>query len=180
MSKTGPGKKAPADGLTKAIDPQMAAFEQAVHLFHNREFAAAMPLFAEAAKGSNLDIGQTAHLHARMCQQRLGTMPQPSLATAEDYYSYGLALTNQRKLAEAEKALLTATELAPGADHIHYALALARGLQNNYRGAAESLFRAIELQPANRSAARADADFHEALQHSPLRELVYSEKIAGR
>lgn len=180
MSKTGPGKKAPADGRTKAIDPQMAAFEQAVQLFHNREFAAAMPLFTEAAKGSNLDIGQAAQLHVRMCQQRLGAMTQPSLASAEDYYTYGLALTNQRKLAEAEKALQTAAGLAPAADHIHYALALARGLQANYRGAAESLSRAIELQPSNRVAARADADFHEALKHSPLRELVYSEKIAGR
>ena len=105
MSKTGPGKKAPADGPTKAIDPQMAAFEQAVQLFHHREFAAAMPLFTEAANGANLEVGQTAQLHVRMCQQRLGAMTQPSLASAEDYYTYGLALTNQRKLAEAEKAL---------------------------------------------------------------------------
>lgn len=180
MSKSGPSKKAPAHSPAKAVDPQLAAFEEAVQLFHRREFAAAMPLFVEAGKGPNLDVGQTAQMHARMCQQRLGNSAEPALTSAEDYYTYGLALTNQRKLAAAETALTKGAGLAPGADHIHYALALARGLQGNYRGAAESLARAIEIQPANRAAARTDADFQEALQHSPVRELVYSEKIAGR
>jgi tetratricopeptide (TPR) repeat protein len=179
MSKPGPSKNAPAKAPAKVVDPQLAAFEEAMHLFHRREFAAAMPLFAQAGQGPNLDIGQTAQMHTRMCQQRLGASQQPTLVTAEDYYTYGLALTNQRKVAEAEKALAKAAALAPRADHIHYALALARGLQGNYPGAAESLSRAIEIQPGNRAAARADADFHEVLQHSPVRELVYSEKIAG-
>ena len=47
------------------------------------------------------------------------------------------------------------------------------------KNAAESLAKAIEIQPGNRKAARSDSDFHEVLQHSPVRELVYSEKIAG-
>ncbi len=179
MSKPGPSKNAPAQTPAKVVDPQLAAFEEAMQLFHRREFAAAMPLFSQAGQGPNLDVGQTAQMHARMCQQRLGASQQPTLVSAEDYYTYGLALTNQRKYPEAEKSLAKAATLAPRADHIHYALALARGLQGDYRGAAESLSRAIEIQPGNRAAARADADFHEVLQHSPVRELVYSEKIAG-
>ncbi|MCX6588184.1 MAG: hypothetical protein NTX13_16580 [Acidobacteria bacterium] len=105
MSKSGPSKKAPAHSPAKAVDPQLAAFEEAVQLFHRREFAAAMPLFVEAGKGPNLDVGQTAQMHARMCQQRLGNSAEPALSSAEDYYTYGLALTNQRKLAAAETAL---------------------------------------------------------------------------
>jgi tetratricopeptide (TPR) repeat protein len=157
----------------------LVAFEEAMQLFHRREFAAAMPLFSQASQGPSLDVAQTAQMHARMCQQRLGAAQPPPLISAEDHYAYGLAMTNQRKLADAEKSLAKAAALEPRADHIHYALALARGLQGDYRGAAESLARAIEIQPGNRAAARTDADFHEVLQHSPVRELVYSEKIAG-
>ena len=179
MSKPGPSKNTPAKAPAKVANPQLVAFEEAMQLFHRREFAAAKPLFEQASQGPSLDIGQTAQLHARMCQQRLGASQPPPLVSAEDYYTYGLALTNQRKLADAEKALAKAATLEPRADHIHYALALARGLQGDYRGAADSLSRAIEIQPGNRAAARTDADFHEVLQHSPIREQVYSEKIAG-
>ena len=51
MSKSGPSKKAPAHSPAKAVDPQLAAFEEAVQLVHRRELAAAMPLFVEAGKG---------------------------------------------------------------------------------------------------------------------------------
>lgn len=182
MTKLGPMKnasKGEAPGFPgKPLDPQLMAFDEAMKLFHTRDFAAALPLFEEASHGKTLDVAQTAQLHARMCRQRLGA-PKPTLTTAEDYYAYGLALITQRRLAEAEQALAKAGGLTPRADYIHYSLALARGLQGDYRGAAESLAKAIELQPANRSAARADADFHEILQHSPVRELVYAEKVPG-
>lgn len=168
--------EAPAAG--KPTDPQLIAFDEAMKLFHARDFAAALPLFEQASHGKSLDVGQTAQLQARMCQQRLGT-PKPALHTAEDFYAYGLAMTTQRRLADAEQALAKAASLTPRADYIHYSLALARGLQGDYRGAAESLAKAIELQPGNRTAARSDADFHEILQHSPVRELVYAEKVPG-
>ena len=178
MSKSGPSKAKTAKAPANVVDPQLAAFEEAMQLFHRREFATAMPLFEQASLGQTRDLAQTAQMHVRMCQQRLGAV-RPVLKSAEDYYAYGLGLTNQRKLSDAEAALAKAITLAPRADYIHYALALARGLQGNYRGAAESLAKAIEIQPGNRKAARYDADFHEVLQHSPVRELVYSEKIAG-
>ena len=178
MSKPGPSKVKAAATSAKVEDPQLAAFEAAIQLFNRREFAGALPLFEKASQGPTIDLGQTAQLHARMCQQRL-PVARPPLQSAEDYYAYGLGLTNQRKLLDAEAALSKAVSLAPRADYVHYALALARGLQGNYRGAAESLAKAIEIQPGNRKAARFDSDFHEVLQHSPVRELVYSEKIAG-
>lgn len=178
MSKSGPSKATAAKTPAKAIDPQLAAFEEAMQIFHRRDFVAALPLFEKASQGPTKDLGQAAQLHARMCQQRLSAA-RPPLQSAEDYYAHGLGLTNRRNLPEAEAALAKALTLAPRADHIHYALALAKGLQGNYRGAAESLAKAIEIQPGNRKAARFDSDFREVLQHSPVRELVYSEKIAG-
>ena len=178
MSKSGPTKPKAATAPNKVEDPQLEAFEAAIQLFHRREFAAALPLFEQASQGPTKDLGQTAQLHVRMCQQRVEAA-RPPLQSAEDYYAYGLSLTNRRKLPDAEAAFTKALSLAPRADHIHYALALVRGLQGNYRGAAESLAKAIEIQPGNRKAARSDSDFHEVLQHSPVRELVYSEKIAG-
>ncbi len=178
MSKSGPSKANTAKVSAKVVDQQLAAFEAAMQSFHRREFATAMPLFEQASVGQTRDLAQTAQMHVRMCQQRLSAA-SPILKSAEDYYAYGLALTNQRKLSDAEAALAKAIALAPRADYIHYALALARGLQGNYRGAAESLAKAIELQPANRKSARFDTDFLEVLKHSPVRELVYSDKTAG-
>ena len=178
MSKSGPTKTTAARAPNKVEDPQLEAFEAAIQLFHRREYAAALPLFEQASQGPTKDLGQTAHVRIRMCQQRIEAT-RPPLQSAEDYYAYGLTLTDRRKLPDAEAALAKAVALAPRADHIHYALSLVRGLQRNYRGAAESLAKAIEIQPGNRKAARHDSDFHEVLQHSPVRELVYSETIAG-
>lgn len=176
MSK--PAAHSNSSAPAPSVDPQLAAFDQAMHLFHSRNFAGALPLFEQATHGAQLDIKQAAQLHARMCQQRIQAA-NPVLQTADDYYTHGVTLLNQRRLPEAETTLAKAATMTPRADQTHYALALARGLQGNYRGAAESLARAIELQPSNRSAARNDSEFREVLTHSPIRELVYSEKIAG-
>lgn len=176
MSK--PAAHSPNPAPSPSVDPQLAAFDQAMQLFHSRNFAAALPLFEKAAQGAQLDVKQTALLHARMCQQRIQAA-NPVLQTADDYFTHGVTLLNQRRLPEAETVLAKAIAMAPRADQTYYALALTRGLQGNYRGAAESLARAIELQPSNRSAARQDAEFREVLKHSPIRELVYSETIAG-
>jgi len=51
----------------------------------------------------------------------------------------------------AVEHLETALRLAPGSDHIHYALALALGLAGDVSGAYENLRRAIELEPRTAS-----------------------------
>src|ERR1019366_789010 len=106
---------------------QLAAFDAAIKLFHARQLAEARVLFQQAADGAERDIAQRAQLHIVMCDRRL----QPaavSFGTAEEYYTYGVALLNARNVAEARTNLEKALAIAPGSEHIHYALALAQAL----------------------------------------------------
>ena len=151
---------------------QLTAFDKAMKLFHQRAFQDALPMFDDAAKGSDVSIAHAAQLHARMCRQRL-EKDGPQLKTSEDNYAFGLALANRRELMGAEQYLLRALQLAPKADHVLYTLALVKGLQGDIPSAVGYLGRAIEIQPSNRSTARTDPDFHELLHHQPIRELVF-------
>jgi tetratricopeptide (TPR) repeat protein len=170
ISKTSPAKVAQPGSSPGAN--QLVAFDKAMKLFHKRDFQGALPSFDEAAKGGDVSIAHAAQLHANMCRQRL-ERESPQLKTSEDNYAFGLALANRRELTGAERYLLRALQLAPRADHILYSLALVKGLQGDMQAAAGYLAQAIEIQPANRSTARTDPDFHELLRHQPIRELVF-------
>ena len=156
---------------------QLAAFEAAIKLFHARQLAEARVLFQQAAEGPERDVAQRAQLHMVMCDRRL----QPaavSFGTAEEYYTYGVALINARNVAEARTQLEKALSIAPGSEHIHYALALAQALAGDLASAQVNLRRAIELEPRNRLIARQDADFAPLAHQAPLRSLLYPDKNA--
>src|ERR1039458_9842500 len=89
--------------------------------------AAARELFERAAAGPERDVANRARMHMAMCDRRLQQEPV-NLQSAEDYYNYGVALINTRKLAEARQNLEKALVMTPHADHVHYALALAQAL----------------------------------------------------
>ena len=169
------GKKEPAISKTsppKPVDNQLNTFEKAMKLFHKRDFAAALPLFEETLKGGDVAMSHAAQMHIRMCQQRM-EKSAPKLTTVEDFYAYGLTLIGRRELDLAEQQLKKALQISPKADYVLYAMSLAKGLQGDITASAGFLAKAIEIQPGNRSAARSDPDFHELLQHGPIRELVY-------
>jgi len=154
---------------------QLAVFEAAMKLFHARNLNEARVLFQQAAGGVERDVAQRSQLHIAMCDRRL-QQTTVTFRTAEEYYNYGIALINARNPAEARTHLEKALSIAPGADHIHYALALAQALSGDLAGAHENLRRAIELEPRNRQLARQDTDFA-PLAHQPLfRSLLYPEK----
>jgi tetratricopeptide (TPR) repeat protein len=156
---------------------QLAAFDAAIKLFHARQLAEARVLFQQAADGAERDIAQRAQLHIVMCDRRL----QPaavSFGTAEEYYTYGVALINARNVAEARTQLEKALAIAPGSEHIHYALALAQALAGDLASAQVNLRRAIELEPRNRLLARQDADFAPLAHQAPFRSLLYPDKNA--
>jgi tetratricopeptide (TPR) repeat protein len=157
------------------IPTQLAAFEAAMKLFHARQLTEARVLFQQAATGSERDVAQRAQLHIAMCDRRL-EQTKVSFGTAEECYNYGIALINARNFAEACTHLEKALAIAPGADHIHYALALAQAHSGDFAGAHENLRRAIELEPRNRTMARQDADFAPLANQSPFRSLLYPEK----
>jgi tetratricopeptide (TPR) repeat protein len=156
-------------------EKQLRSFEAAMKLFHARRFQEALVQFELAAAGPERDVAHRARSHAVMCQRRL-EQQTVNLTTAEDYYNYGVAMLNVRKAAEARANLEKALELAPGADHVHYALALAHAMAGNLAGAHDSLKAAIAIEPRNRIIARQDADFASLANQSPFDALLYPEK----
>jgi tetratricopeptide (TPR) repeat protein len=154
---------------------QLAAFESAMRLFHARKLREARDLFAQALAGPERDVAQRARLHIAMCDRRLEQAPV-ALGTAEDYYNYGIALFNARNARAAVEHLETALRLAPGSDHVHYALGLAQALAGDLNGAYGNLKRAIELEPRNRIVARQDADLAHLAGQPPFEALLYPEK----
>ena len=94
-----------------------------------------------------------------MCDRRL-QQAAVSFGTAEEYYNYGVALINARNLAEARTHLEKALAIAPGTDHIHYALALAQALSRRSRRAPTRTSGApSNWSRATACIARQDADF---------------------
>lgn len=154
---------------------QRATFEAAMKLFHERRLREARELFAGAAEGPERDVAQRANLHLTMCDRRL-VQATVSLNSAEDYYNYGVALINTRKIAEARTHLEKALEISPNTDHIHYALALAQALAGDPLNAYANLKRAIELEPRNRMIARQDADFGPLANQPPFDALLFPER----
>lgn len=158
---------------------QLASFEAGMRLFHARQLKEARERFAEAAAGPESGVAERAKLHIVMCERRLQQGAAVNLRSSEDYYTYGVALINARNVKEARLHLEKAVHIAPGADHIHYALALAQALSGDLSGAYESLRRAIELEPRNRILARQDADFGPLAHQAPFDALLYPEKKSG-
>jgi tetratricopeptide (TPR) repeat protein len=146
-------------------------------LFHARDLRQARELFLQAAEGPERDVAHRARLHAAMCDRRL-QQAAPNLRSAEDYYTYGVAQLNARNVAEARAHLEQALRLAPAADHVYYALALAQALGGDLAGAHENMKRAIELEPRNRIMARQDADFAPLAHRPPFGVLLYPERKA--
>lgn len=155
---------------------QLDSFEAAMKLFHARDMKRARELFAQAAEGPERDVAQRSRLHIAMCDRRL-EQQGVSLRSAEEYYTYGIALLNSRKLPEARTHLEQALVLAPEADHIHYAMATAQALNGDLAGAHEHLKRAIEIEPRNRLHARQDTDFAHLSHQAPFEALLYPEKL---
>lgn len=156
-------------------EEQPALFEQAIVQFHRGDFAKARAIFERAAIGANREVAHSARLHARMCEQRLASAAD-AIRTPEDHYNYAIALINERRLDLAEYHLQQALTQSPRGDHLYYALALSRALNGDLEGAYAYLRRAIELNHANRIAARNDPDFADFVQQQPLAELFRPEK----
>ena len=146
-----------------------------MRLFHARKLKEAREAFLQARQGPERDIAHRADLHVRMCDRRLQE-ESVALHSAEDYYTYGVALINSRNLAAAQEHLQKALLLAPDSDHVHYALALSKALSGSLEAAYEHLKRAIDLDPRNRIAARQDADFAPFANQPPLDSLLYPDK----
>ena len=182
VTKAQPAKPARTADAAHAAGPQppsaqkqLSTFEQAMKLFHARNLKEARELFQLAAQGPERDVANRARLHVSMCDRRL-EQATVSLGSAEDCYNYGIALLNARNAAEARVHLERGLAMAPGADHILYALALAQVMSGELLAASENLRRAIELEPRNRIMARQETDFAHLANQPPFDSLLYPEK----
>lgn len=149
-------------------------FAKAMKAFSKGDFRTAKGLFDSASDGPEISVNESARMYSRMCVQRL-QKEQPALHTADEYYAYGVSLLNLRRHSEAAAQLRKAVELGD-ASHIRYALALAYGMDGDMASAALHLQRAIDLDPATRSHARADSDFQPLLSDAAIRELIHGAK----
>ena len=172
---TGASRAAEAVAQPMRSEKQLGSFEAAMKLFHARDLKRAREVFLQAAEGPERDVANRARLHMAMCDRRL-EHAAPNLRSAEEYYTYGVAEINARNVAEARAHLEQALRLAPGADHIYYALALAQALGGDLASAHENLKRAIELDSRNRIMARQDADFAPLANQPPFDVLLYPER----
>jgi tetratricopeptide (TPR) repeat protein len=154
---------------------QLARFEAGMKLFHARRLKEARDHFNAAVEGPERDVAQRARLHLAMCDRRL-QQTTVNLRSAEEYYNYGVALLNTRTVVEARGYLEKALQMSPGADHVHYALALAQALSGDIANAYDNLKRAIEIEPRNRILARQDADFAPLAGQPPFDSLLFPEK----
>ncbi len=123
-------------------------------------------------------MAHNAVLHIRMCDARL-EKPAVNLKTAEEHYNYAVAMINARNLADAQQHLEAALAMEPKADHVLYALALAKGLAGDIDGAHEHLKRAIDLEPRNRISARQDADFATFSSQPQIQQLLFPDKTGA-
>jgi tetratricopeptide (TPR) repeat protein len=146
-----------------------------MRLFHARQLKDARGYFVNASEGPERDVAQRSRLHIAMCDRRLQQAPV-ALASAEDYYNYGIALMNSRSVGAAREHLEIALRMAPAADHILYALGVAQALEGNFLAAHENLKRAIEMEPRNRIIARQDADLAHLANQPPFDTLLFPEK----
>ncbi|MGQ9635799.1 MAG: tetratricopeptide repeat protein, partial [Bryobacteraceae bacterium] len=144
--------------------------------FSRGDFAEAWPLFEKAARGPLSHVAAAARSRARICEWKCAALEEDGPQSAEDHYHFGLAFLNQRRHEEAERHFRRALELAPESDYVLYALALSRGLRGDIESGAESLRRAVELNPANRVQARKDPDFQELLRYPAIADILYPER----
>jgi Tfp pilus assembly protein PilF len=172
--ESGPKAKHERSGSTSTERTQASIFDEAVRILNTGDFKGAKVLFEQAAAGPSPEMSHAARIHARMCEHRMAKAA-PQLTSAEDHYNFAIALMNQRSLEKAEEHLVQALAMASDADHLHYAMALCRGLRGDVEGACKHLARAIELQPKNRHMARNDPDFVELFPHRSLARLLYPE-----
>ena len=177
LKRKAPAKKAgkterPAE---KPVAPQAPAqaevFAKAANLFQAGRFAEAKDLFEAATTGPSPAMAHSARLHVRMCEQRIAHRG-PAPATADEHYTYAVAMMNRAEYLPAREHLEQALRLTDGGDYIHYALALCLGTLGDLEGACQHLKRAIEIQPRNRAAARHDPDFAELAHRPPISELL--------
>jgi tetratricopeptide (TPR) repeat protein len=169
-------KAAPPDPLAPAKQAQMKAYEEALKYFQQQKFQKAKQSLERVLEGPSKELGDRAHMHLKICEQRISRAPAPAAKSAEDHYTQGVALMNLGRWDEAREHLDRARKAAPKADHIVYAMAALDCLTGEAESAMQNLKVAIQLRPENRYHARNDEDFAFLQEDPRFTELLYPER----
>jgi tetratricopeptide (TPR) repeat protein len=167
---------APPDPLAPLRQQQLKSYEEALKLFQEQKYPRAKQVFERVLEGPSKELGDRANVHLRICDQRISRQPVPTLKSAEDHYTQGVALMNLGRWDEAREHLDRAHKAAPKADHIVYAMAALDCLTGEAESAMANLKVAIQLRPENRYHARNDEDFAFLQEDPRFTELLYPER----
>lgn len=167
---------APPDPNGQAKQQQLKVYEEALKLFQQQKWARAKELLERVVEGPARDLADRAHMHLRVCTQRIAPAAVATPKSAEDHYTQGVALMNMGRWDEARDHLDRARKAAPKADHIVYAIAALDCLTGEADSAMENLKLAIQLRPENRYHARNDEDFSFLQEDPRFTELLYPER----
>ena len=159
-----------------AKQAQLKAYEEGLKLFQQQKFPKAKVALEKVLEGPVKELHDRAMMHIRICDQRGSRSPVPTVKTAEDHYTQGVALMNLGRWDEAREHLDRAHKAAPKADHIVYAMAALDCLTGEADSAMQNLRIAIQLRPENRYHARNDEDFAFLQEDPRFTELLYPER----
>jgi tetratricopeptide (TPR) repeat protein len=166
----------PPDPDAPAKQAQLKFYEEALKYFQQQKFQRAKQSLERVLEGPSKELGDRAQMHIKICEQRISRPPVPSLKSAEEHYTQGVALMNLGRWDEAREHLDRARKSAPKADHIVYAMAALDCLTGEAESAMQNLKVAIQLRPENRYHARNDEDFAFLQEDPRFTELLYPER----
>ena len=155
------------------------AYEIGLKLMHSEEFEKARKCFLNliAEHTEEPEIQERAKVLIHVCEKKIQEKARTVLRTADDHYNVGIADLNRRAIDSAIQHLQHALKLAPKADHILYALAVANALHGNRDQALTYLKQSIHHRPENRFLAVRDNDFETLQEDENFKQLVtYPEK----
>ena len=154
----------------KAAQAQQSEYAKGVEHFNARRFAKAAAHFRKALDGDDAALRHRASVHLRICEKQTASAPKPK--TAEEHYTYAVALINERSLDEAERQLDAALKQQKNGAHLHYAKGVVAALRGEAAPALQHLKQAIALDPQSRIMARKDADFDAVAKDQRIQELL--------
>jgi tetratricopeptide (TPR) repeat protein len=152
-------------------------FEKAMKSLTKRDFAKAQEHFEAllAAHSEERDVAERARLYLGLCQRALEKRPSFKPKGFEELLSYGVFLHNKGEFEEALKHFGHAAEQQPKNEHVLYCIAASAAQAGDVAGALKSLRAAIQLSPASRAQAMADADFDPIRENEEFVEILDAE-----
>lgn len=158
----------------------VAIYERGVQGLQRHDYTGAAELFRTVIERypEERELLERARLYLRVCEREMARNSPPPETPAEQIYAATVSL-NAGDHVTALHHLQRAVTADPDNDHAHYIMASALSMRGRLDEALEHLYRAIELNPENRSQARQDPDL-ENIRHLDSFRAILDAPVAGR